>query len=181
MIALRVLLTESSIADVAGRPAGLAPGGRALRRRRQIAGLAGARVTESHRQDGDAGFIVKHRLVHAQPIAQALAAGVVERQAGRVHAPPGAWPAIRMRASGCHCNTGRGPSGRLSAHSRQARTSCSRPAASMRVAVYSTTPTGGWSWVWPTDWCGSSNSCAIASRSAGWRCGRIRWPAPLGV
>ena len=37
----------------------------------------------------------------------------------------GAWPAIKTRASGCHCSTGRGPRGRWGAHRVQARTCAS--------------------------------------------------------
>lgn len=65
---------------------GLAPGRSAFRAGRQVAAAAGSRVAEAHGHQGDAGDVVEGLAIGAHPLAQAVAAGVVERNAGLVHA-----------------------------------------------------------------------------------------------
>ena len=66
------------------------------------------------------------------PLHQVRPDGRSRRDQGRGHAgdwrdrlAPGAWPTMRIFAVTPACNTGRGPSGRRTSHTRQARTACS--------------------------------------------------------
>lgn len=65
----------------------LPPGFGALGTRRQVTARAGARVAEAHRHDGDATGVVERVAVNAEPGSQAVAAGIVERDAGGVDLP----------------------------------------------------------------------------------------------
>ena len=57
---------------------GFAPCRRTFRARRHIATLAGTGETEAHRDDGEEAWIVKLILGDAEPVAQPLAADIIE-------------------------------------------------------------------------------------------------------
>lgn len=58
---------------------------RAFGTRRIIAARTPAGITESDRNNREAGFVVEHGIVDPEPLAQALAACVVPRDARRMH------------------------------------------------------------------------------------------------
>ncbi len=65
----------------------LAPFFSAFQPWRQIAGLAGSRIAKAHGKQGNSGTIIKHVAVNSHPAAQTLPAGIVEGNAGLMHAP----------------------------------------------------------------------------------------------
>lgn len=60
-----------------------------LSRRKIVTGRIVAGKAEAHADDGDEFFIVERLAIHAEPIAQAVAGWIVERQARFVHANTG--------------------------------------------------------------------------------------------
>ncbi len=63
----------------------LPPGWGTLRPRRSVAGGAGPRKAESHRQDGDATRIEKNLFTDPHPLPQTHATGVLEGNSRGVH------------------------------------------------------------------------------------------------
>ncbi len=63
----------------------LAPGSGAFGTRRRVAGLARAGITKAHRQNCHALRVVKRFPVEAEPVAEAVAAGVIKGNAGCVN------------------------------------------------------------------------------------------------
>ncbi len=58
------------------------PGIRALKARREIAGFPFARIAEPHGHNGNPIGIVEGRVVHIHAFAQALATGIIPKNAG---------------------------------------------------------------------------------------------------
>ena len=65
------------------------PRGGALGARRQIAGVTGTGITKSHRQDCNPRGVVERRPIDTQPLAQSIAARIVEWHAAFVNFPAG--------------------------------------------------------------------------------------------
>lgn len=63
-----------------------------LAARRHVAAVSSAGIAETHGNDRDARLVIKNVPVHTHPGAQAFAARVVPRNAGRVHARAGRLP-----------------------------------------------------------------------------------------
>lgn len=65
------------------------PKRRAFGTRRQIGAIDSAGIAKAHRRHRDLGAIIEGRAIHVEPLAQAIARGVIPRHAAFVHAPPG--------------------------------------------------------------------------------------------
>jgi hypothetical protein len=65
----------------------------ALGARRLVATIfAGARITQSHREDGHSSFVIKDRAIKLQPVAQAITAGIIPRYPRFVNFAPRGLP-----------------------------------------------------------------------------------------
>ena len=102
------------------------PGRGAFGTRRQVAAAVGAGIAESLWHDGDAAGVVEGGTVDRQPLAQAVAAGVVPRDPALMHPRARSLAGDQQpRPAAAATTTGRGPSGRCASQMRQARTAAS--------------------------------------------------------
>ncbi len=132
---LGVLADEEGEAEVRQvfEKAGVPEGG-AFRAGWEVAALPFSRVAEAHGDDGDAGFVVEFVAGELEPVAEAVAGGVVPGDAGPVDAGAGGLSDEEDAGGDGDPEDGTGAEGgRCFSQTRQARTSARRSAR--RVAA----------------------------------------------